>query len=146
MQNQLQLYQNSREELPLDIHEIILNNWFDDKFVPSAKIDNFYGYYTGRYYYQGNQAPEMTIPIMLFTKNKDGIDHNDRYIKVRRNSFDPHTPRRYTVYRAIAETSDGSVIYVMVDPKGNKFPRDVIYEMRRNDSDTKESTTVAAFS
>lgn len=147
MQDQLYMYQTSREELPIDVNEIILNNWFDDKFIPTVKSDGFHGYYTGRYYYQGNQKPEVVVPIMLIKDHADpSMQDDDKYIKVFRNSTDPHTPRRYTIYKAVSYTTDGKLIYVMVDPKGNKFPRDVIYEMRRSDNPVQESVAIAAFS
>ena len=147
MQKQLDLYKNATEELlPIDIDEIILNNWFDDKFIPTVKPDGFTGYYTGRYFYQGNQKPDMSIPVLLIKENASEDQDDDKYIKVRRDASDQYTPRNYTVYKAVAYTTDGRLIYAMVDPKGNKFPRDVIYEMRRDDSDYKESATVAAHS
>jgi hypothetical protein len=34
----------------------------------------------------------------------------------------------------------------MVDPKGNKFPHDTVYEMRRNDASIQESTAIAGIS
>lgn len=147
MQKQLDLYKNATEELlPIDIDEIILNNWFDDKFIPTVKPDGFTGYYTGRYFYQGNQKPDMSIPVLLIKENASEDQDDDKYIKVRRDASDQYTPRNYTIYKAVAYTTDGRLIYAMVDPKGNKFPRDVIYEMRRDDSDYKESATVAAHS
>ena len=151
MQDQLELYQNSTDELPINIEEIILNNWFDDKFIPTIKADGIFfrakGYYTGRYYYEGRNAPKVSIPIMLIKENADIEQFSDEeYIKIKRNCSDPHSPRNYTIYKKLSYTTNGKLIYVMVDPKGNKFPHDTVYEMRRNDADIQESTAIAAIS
>jgi len=139
MQDQLELYQNSTDELPINVEEIILNNWFDDKFIPTIKADGVFfeakGYYTGRYYYEGRNAPEVSIPIMLIKENADIEQFSDEeYIKIKRNCSDPHSPRNYTIYKKLSYTTNGKLIYVMVDPKGNKFPHDTVYEMRRSDA------------
>ena len=151
MQDQLELYQNSTDELPINIEEIILNNWFDNKFIPTIKPNDVFfeakGYYTGRTYYEGKNAPEVSIPIMLIKENADIEQFSDeQYIKIKRNCSDPHSPRNYTIYKKLSYTTNGKLIYVMVDPKGNKFPHDTVYEMRRNDADIQESTTIAAIS
>lgn len=151
MQNQLELYQNSTEELPINVEEIILNNWFDDKFIPTIKLDGVMfkatGYYTGRHYYEGRNAPEVSMPILLIKENADIEDFSDEeYIKIKRDCVDPHSPRNYTLYKKVSYTTDGKLIYAMVDPKGNKFPHDVIYEMRRNDASIQESTAIAGIS
>lgn len=151
MQNQLELYQNSTDELPINIEEIILNNWFDDKFIPTIKLDGLMfkatGYYTGRHYYEGRNAPEVSMPILLIKENADIEDFSDEeYIKIKRDCVDPHSPRNYTLYKKISYTTDGRLIYAMIDPKGNKFPHDVVYEMRRNDASIQESTAIAGIS
>ena len=151
MQDQLELYQNSTDELPINVEEIILNNWFDDKFIPTIKADGIFfrakGYYTGRYYYEGRNAPEVSIPIMLIKENADIEQFSDEeYIKIKRNCSDPHSPRNYTIYKKLSYTTNGKLIYVMVDPKGNKFPHDTVYEMRRNDASIQESTAIAGIS
>ena len=152
MQNQLELYQTTEDEMPgFNVEEIILNNWFDDKFIPTIKPDSpffkAHGYYTGRHYYEGRNAPEVSIPILLIKDNADIENFSDeKYIKIKRNCTDPHSQRNYTIYKAISYTTDGRLIYAMVDPKGNKFPRDVVYEMRRNDSNVQESTAIAGLS
>jgi hypothetical protein len=151
MQNQLELYQSSTDELPINIEEIILNNWFDDKFIPTIKLDGLMfkatGYYTGRHYYEGRNAPEVSMPILLIKENADIEDFSDEeYIKIKRDCVDPHSPRNYTLYKKISYTTDGKLIYAMIDPKGNKFPHDVVYEMRRNDASIQESTVIAGIS
>ena len=151
MQDQLELYQNSTDELPINVEEIILNNWFDDKFIPTIKADGVFfeakGYYTGRYYYEGRNAPEVSIPIMLIKENADIEQFSDEeYIKIKRNCSDPHSPRNYTIYKKLSYTTNGKLIYVMVDPKGNKFPHDTVYEMRRSDASIQESTAIAGIS
>jgi len=134
-----------------NVEEIILNNWFDDKFIPTIKPDSTFfkahGYYTGRYYYEGRNAPEVSIPILLIKDNADIENFSDeKYIKIKRNCTDPHSQRNYTIYKAISYTTDGKLIYAMVDPKGNKFPHDTVYEMRRSDAAVQESTAIAGLS
>lgn len=152
MQNQLELYQTTEDEMPgFNVEEIILNNWFDDKFIPTIKPDSpffkAHGYYTGRYYYEGRNAPEVSIPILLIKDNADFENFSDeKYIKIKRNCTDPHSQRNYTIYKAISYTTDGKLIYAMVDPKGNKFPHDTVYEMRRSDAAVQESTAIAGLS
>ena len=48
MQDMLYEYQTATTELPIDVQEIIMNNWFDDKFIPTVYTnENWIGYYTG---------------------------------------------------------------------------------------------------
>lgn len=148
MQDQLELYQNSETPINIDIDEIVLNNWHDDRFIPTIyDISDYKGYYTGRYYYDGNSAPEVSIPIMLIKQHGDiqGFE-DDKYIKVRRDGASRYSTRGYIIYKQVAYTSDGRVIYAMVDPKGNKFGNNTLYEMRRSDASINESTAIMAYS
>ena len=133
---------------PIAIDEIILNNWHDNRFVPVVKDEGFNKYYTGRPYNTPEAGPEVSIPIMLIKQNADPKGQtDDKYIKIRRSGSDPNSTRAYTIYKAVSYTTSGKLIYVMIDPKGNSFPQgNTIYEMRRRDSQSRESASIASVS
>lgn len=147
MQDQLVAYQTTSESmLDIDTDEIILNNWYDNKFIPVVKDEGFSKYYTGRPYATIEGGPEVSIPILLVKQDADiKGQSDDNFIKIRRTGADPNSTRGYTVYKKVAYTTSGRCIYVMVDPKGNQFPQgNTLYEMRRDDTKAKESTAISA--
>lgn len=144
MQDQLEMYQNESDQMiSIDPEEIILNNWHDNKFIPVVDVTEGYNkYYSGRHWADTTSRPEVAIPVILVKQDTDKAT-DDRYIKVRRTGANPHSSRNYTIYKAVAYTTSDKLIYVMVDPKGNSFPGNTLYEMRRNDSVERESSSIA---
>ena len=151
MQDQLDIYKGSSVNDPnmIDIDEIVLNNWYDNRFVPITRIDGWETYSTSKVRFDSSNKPYgIAVPVVIVKPDAD-IEKfsDDKYIKVRRECSDSESQRNFTVYKAVEYTADGKLIYAMVEPKGNQYKTgDTIYEMRRSDSKRKESAVFAAAS
>lgn len=120
----------------IDIQDVILNNWYNNRIVPVyrmkdrvTKKDNFLAYYTKK------NGVAYGYPTMLaaLTKNDSGqfepsIDPDAApiFIKVpRRKGYSGNdSQRKYTVYKlhaiALSNTGVPYPVYIKVNPKGMK--------------------------
>lgn len=139
MQQTLIDFQNNHSGFTFsDFDDIILNNWHDDRFVPTV-----YPFRKGvKQFEEWSSHPTQGFPIVLggINANGEAFDSNALYIKMKRYHIGGtvNGQRDYTIYRrfgfGVRQVLAGvdkngqqifnSVtypIYVMVDPKGVKF-------------------------
>jgi hypothetical protein len=100
----------------INIDDIILNNWTDEQFIPTVKLNDVQTFYAGKpgYTVVNGQVvrPNTDIPIIIKTKSSSP----SRFIKIQR-SYDPESQRSVAIYKRVKVSGEGSV-YVLVDPKG----------------------------
>ena len=159
MSQKLQNYNQGGQYGYSIIDDIILNNWTDNQFIPTVKIDKgFESYYAGRAYtdiINGKQvAPQTDVPVML---KCDPNTANSRFIKINR-AHDKESQRSVAIYKKVKvgqkeiknTDENGKIVsveylpvnvYVLTEPKGQNFGgKNKIYEYGREDSVTKEVT------
>lgn len=119
----------------INYDDIILNNWWDNSFVPvyrqdskdanGNKVSNFICAYT-------NDNTDRNVPTMLIAARKDAtgtyltIDPGfaPKFIKIPRHEKAYNTQNKYSVYKLIdAGSINGNQfpVYMLVEPKGMQF-------------------------
>ena len=120
----------------IDVDDIILNNWTDEQFIPTVKLENCDVFYTGRSSFEivkGNVVnPNTNTPLIILA------DASSKYIKIQR-SYDPESQRSVAIYKR-TKTAQNKNVYVLVDPKGQNFGgKQKILEYGRWDSNISEA-------
>lgn len=127
---------NGYGESKIDLDDVILNNWQNDQFVPTYRIDDKAEaqkltpiYTNGRHTY----GYPVVIQGMNLEKPTDknhrakinvviDLEKAPQYIKIARDYKHRNSQRQYSIYKfhSVAQTADGIryPIYVKVEPKG----------------------------
>lgn len=146
----------------VDLNDVLLNNWYDNKLVPTYQFyskdangkrsSNFIGV-AKMTHSNGSRQTQSAYPTMLaaFKKNDEGIyvpsisvTDAPKFIKLPRSYNHYDSQRQYNVYQlyGFARYNDGIQypVYTLVQPKGTKVSGGfMVTEYGRNDS-TPSST------
>lgn len=144
----------------IDTDDIIINNWYDNQFVPVYKlvektpnrnINNFVASYHQSKDAAGNLVTDSYPSVIgairpvydaqgQIVGTEASIDPKNapRFIKLSRHYRAYNSQRKYTIYKLhdIAQAQNGTQypVYVKVNPKGNKFNNGfIITEYGRSD-------------
>lgn len=146
----------------VDLNDVILNNWYDNKLVPTYQFyskdangkrsSNFIGV-AKMNIINGNKQTLSAYPTILaaLKKNDEGmyepsiaVESSPKFIKIPRSYNHYDSQRQYNVYQlyGFARHDSGIMypVYVLVQPKGTKVSGGfMVTEYGRNDS-TPSST------
>ena len=146
----------------VDLNDVLLNNWYDNKLVPTYQFyskdangkrsSNFIGV-AKMNSVNGNKQTLSAYPTILaaLKKNDEGmyepsiaVESSPKFIKIPRSYNHYDSQRQYNVYQlyGFARHNSGIMypVYVLVQPKGTKVSGGfMVTEYGRNDS-TQSST------
>lgn len=121
---------NGEGRMKVNLDDVILNNWQDNQFVPTYRVDkNANEQRLTPIFSDGRNVYGYPVVLQGMNIDKDGnvnvvIDPETapQYIKISRDYKHRNSQRQYSVYRfhSVAKTSDGVMypVYTKVEPKG----------------------------
>ena len=146
----------------VDLNDVLLNNWYDNKLVPTyqfyskdangKKSSNFIGV-AKMNSVNGNKQTWSAYPTILaaLKKNDDGmykpsiaVESSPKFIKIPRSYNHYDSQRQYNVYQlyGFARHDSGIMypVYVLVQPKGTKVSGGFMVTEYGRDDSTPSST------
>lgn len=146
----------------IDLNDVLLNNWYDNKLVPTyqfyskdangKKSSNFIGVAKMKII-NGNKQTQSAYPTMLaaLKKNDEGlyepsiaVESSPKFIKIPRSYNHYDSQRQYNVYQlyGFARHDSGITypVYVLVQPKGTKVSGGFMVTEYGRDDSTPSST------
>lgn len=121
---------NGEGRVKVNLDDVILNNWQDNQFVPTYRVDkNANEQRLTPIFSDGRNVYGYPVVLQGMNIDKDGnvnvvIDPETapQYIKISRDYKHRNSQRQYSIYKfhSVAQTADGIryPIYVKVEPKG----------------------------
>lgn len=146
----------------VDLNDVLLNNWYDNKLVPTYQFyskdangkrsSNFIGV-TKMEIINGNKQTQSAYPTILaaLKKNDEGmyepsiaVESSPKFIKIPRSYNHYDSQRQYNVYQlyGFARHDSGIMypVYVLVQPKGTKVSGGFMVTEYGRDDSTPSST------
>lgn len=146
----------------VDLNDVLLNNWYDNKLVPTYQFyskdangkrsSNFIGVAKMKII-NGNKQTQSAYPTILaaLKKNDEGmyepsiaIESSPKFIKIPRSYNHYDSQRQYNVYQlyGFARHDSGIMypVYVLVQPKGTKVSGGFMVTEYGRDDSTPSST------
>lgn len=146
----------------VDLNDVLLNNWYDNKLVPTYQFyskdangkrsSNFIGV-AKMNSVNGNKQTLSAYPTILaaFKKNDEGmyepsiaVESSPKFIKIPRSYNHYDSQRQYNVYQlyGFARHDSGIMypVYVLVQPKGTKVSGGFMVTEYGRDDSTQSST------
>lgn len=140
--NQLNILQNNPELFDIDLDDIILNNWRDNRFIPTINPENDgYSCYYDSFTTRNGGTFKRSYPVVMI--KKDGEINPPSFIKVKRTDCaNKNSQRSYIIlklqYSIIDEDGNVRGVYGKVNPKGNTISNNIFTEYGRNDNENNE--------
>lgn len=148
--------------LTVDLNDVLLNNWYDNKLVPTYQFyskdangkrsSNFIGV-AKMEIINGNKQTQSAYPTILaaLKKNDEGmyepsiaVESSPKFIKIPRSYNHYDSQRQYNVYQlyGFARHDSGIMypVYVLVQPKGTKVSGGFMVTEYGRDDSTPSST------
>lgn len=146
----------------VDLNDVLLNNWYDNKLVPTYQFyskdangkrsSNFIGVAKMKII-NGNKQTQSAYPTILaaLKKNDEGVyepsiavESSPKFIKIPRSYNHYDSQRQYNVYQlyGFARHNSGIMypVYVLVQPKGTKVSGGFMVTEYGRDDSTPSST------
>lgn len=146
----------------VDLNDVLLNNWYDNKLVPTYQFyskdangkrsSNFIGVAKMKII-NGNKQTQSAYPTILaaLKKNDEGmyepsiaVESSPKFIKIPRSYNHYDSQRQYNVYQlyGFARHDSGIMypVYVLVQPKGTKVSGGFMVTEYGRDDSTPSST------
>lgn len=146
----------------VDLNDVLLNNWYDNKLVPTYQFyskdangkrsSNFIGVAKMKMI-NGNKQTQSAYPTILaaLKKNDEGmyepsiaVESSPKFIKIPRSYNHYDSQRQYNVYQlyGFARHDSGIMypVYVLVQPKGTKVSGGFMVTEYGRDDSTPSST------
>lgn len=146
----------------VDLNDVLLNNWYDNKLVPTYQFyskdangkrsSNFIGVAKMKII-NGNKQTQSAYPTILaaLKKNDEGmyepsiaVESSPKFIKIPRSYNHYDSQRQYNVYQlyGFARHDSGIMypVYVLVQPKGTKVSGGFMVTEYGRDDSTSSST------
>lgn len=146
----------------VDLNDVLLNNWYDNKLVPTYQFyskdangkrsSNFIGVAKMKII-NGNKQTQSAYPTILaaLKKNNEGVyepsiavESSPKFIKIPRSYNHYDSQRQYNVYQLYGSARHDSGImypvYVLVQPKGTKVSGGFMVTEYGRDDSTLSST------